>query len=134
MQQVFDGVCQEDNWTDCPSASNPVIDFTALPATTQTNLPTFVVASYTDPTNQVLLNGTAIPAASIDAQGNFAVTAPLAAGDNTLTLTIMSNGQVVAATEKHVNYNPALTTGDLRLLYVDSVAVGSVAPPSPAPS
>ncbi len=96
MQQVFDGVCQEDNWTD-PLPATPVIDFTALPATTQTNLPTFVVASYTDPTNQVLLNGTAIPAASIDAQGNFAVTAPLAAGDNTLTLTIMSNGQVVAA-------------------------------------
>lgn len=128
MQQVFDGVTVPDNWTQ-PLPATPIINFTALPAATQTNLPTFVVADYTDPANDVLLNGAAIADAAIDAQGNFAVAAPLAEGDNALTLTIMAGGQVVTTTTKHVNYDPSFTTDNLRLLYVDSVAAGADAPP-----
>lgn len=67
----------------------------------------------------------------MDAQGNFAVTAPLVEGDNLLALTIMSGGEVVLSAEKHVVYDPNLATGGQRLLYVDSVAAGSGVPALP---
>lgn len=52
----------------------------------------------------------------MDAQGNFAVAVPLAAGDNLLALTIASAGEVVTSADKQVFYDPNLATGGQRLL------------------
>lgn len=130
MQRVFDDETIPDNWTQ-PVPDAPIIDFLTLPETTETNLPTFVVASFTDPGNEVLLNGGAIPAENMDEQGNFAVAVPLFEGDNLLSLTITSDGVVVTTTEKHAFYDPDFATGDQRLLYVDSVDTGSGVPSLP---
>ena len=54
MQSVFDGETIGDNWSE-PIPDAPIIDFAALPAVIETNIPTFVVAGFTEAGNAVLL-------------------------------------------------------------------------------
>ena len=46
---------------DEPASRRPFIHFPTLPYHTDTNLPDFVVASFTDPNDQVLFNGVPLP-------------------------------------------------------------------------
>jgi exo-beta-1,3-glucanase (GH17 family)/DNA-binding beta-propeller fold protein YncE len=130
MGPVFDGATMDDNWTDPPPES-PIIDFFALPAVTQTNLPAFVIASYTEPSNEVWLNGSLQPASVMDTAGNFAFTVTQAPGVNVLHIEIKAGGTVVTSTQKTVLLDPAYSTADKRLLYVDSVAWGTGVPALP---
>ena len=68
--------------TQTPIPTPPIIDFRALPDRTETNIQLFVIAGHTDPGNEINLNGGAVPTNTIDSAGNFAITMPLAAGDN----------------------------------------------------
>src|SRR5262249_45457730 len=51
--------------------SPPELDFSALPGSFATNLNTFVIAGITDPSNTISVNGTALPAGSINAAGVY---------------------------------------------------------------
>lgn len=130
MEPVFDGVTIPNNWTN-PPPDSPVIDFFDLPALTQTNLSTFVVAGYTDPSNEIWLNGSPVAASTMDAAGNFALTAPLAEGNNLLQIEIRVGATVVTSTQKTVLFNPSFSSADKRLLYLDSVAWGTGVPALP---
>jgi exo-beta-1,3-glucanase (GH17 family) len=130
MQRVINGETVPDNWTQ-PVSGTPIIDFLTLPTSTQTNLPTFVVASFSEPGNEVVLNGVDIPAESMDEEGNFAVAVPLSEGDNLLALTIRTGEEVVMSVNKHVFYGPSFATGSERLVYVDSVVSGPGVPALP---
>ena len=105
-----------------PIPEAPIIDFFALPELTQTNILTFVVASSTEPDNEVRLNGTPLPPDAMDEEGNFAVPAPLVEGDNRFELVIKSGEEVITTAEKTVHFNEGFSTGGKRLIYVDSVA------------
>ena len=71
MERVFAGETVDDCWSD-PPPPELIIDFPALPRVTETNIPTFLVASHTDPNHVVLVNGTPLPPEAKDEQGNFA--------------------------------------------------------------
>jgi exo-beta-1,3-glucanase (GH17 family)/WD40 repeat protein len=129
MQPVFDGETTPDCWSN-PVPDAPIIDFPALPELTQTNIPTFVVASSTAPNNEVLLNGTPLPPDAMDEAGNFAVAVPLVEGDNLLELVIKSDGDSIATTQKTVHFDKNFSTGGKRLIYVDSV-IGEGVPALP---
>ena len=120
MQSVFDGDTTADNWS-APIPDAPIIDFAALPGIIETNIPTFIVAGFTEPNNAVWLNGTPLSSDAIDADGNFAFAAPLVGGDNSLSLVITSGEDTVAIAEKVVRFNETFCTYGNRLLYVNSV-------------
>ena len=130
MEPVFDGVTMADNWTK-PPPETPIIDVFGLPALTQTNLSTFVVAGYTDPGNEIWLNGSLVVASAVDPAGNFAVALPLTQGSNLIQIEIKLGGTVVTSTQKTVLFDPALSSAGKRLLYVDSVAWGTGVPALP---
>lgn len=128
MKRVFDGETMDDNWTEpIPEAST--IDFPALPELTKTNIRTFLVASSTQPGNEVRLNGAPIPSDAMDETGNFAVAVPLVEGDNLVKLVIKSGETIVATAEKTIRFDEDFSTGGKRLIYVDSVAIGPGVPP-----
>jgi exo-beta-1,3-glucanase (GH17 family)/DNA-binding beta-propeller fold protein YncE len=120
MERVFDCETIPDNWSG-PIPEPPIIDFPALPERTETNIQTFVVASSTEPGNEVLLNDTPLPSDAMDEAGNFAAAVPLREGDNSLELVIKSGGEIITTTEKIVRFAEGFTTGGKRLIYVDSV-------------
>ncbi|MEW6600679.1 MAG: glycosyl hydrolase family 17 protein, partial [Nitrospirota bacterium] len=130
MQDVFDNFTVPDNWSN-PIPGEPIIDFFSLPQLTVTNISTYIVAGSTEPDNEVWLNGSMLPAAAMDAAGNFAIAVPLTEGDNLLTLVIESGGTVISTGEKTVRFDPGFATGSKRLIYVDSVDVGSGVPALP---
>lgn len=130
MQDVLDGKTIPDNWSN-PIPEAPIIHFPALPQLTETNIPTFVVASFTEPNNEVWLNGTLLLPDAMDEEGNFAVAVPLVEGDNLLQLVIKSGEAIIATAEKTVHYTENLSTRGKRLIYVDSVAVGEGVPALP---
>ena len=125
MQQVFDGETMADNWSR-PVPDAPIIDFAALPALVETNIPAFVVAGYSEPGDSVFLNGALLLPEQIDSQGNFAATVPLVAGDNFLELVIKSGEDTLAAAMKAVRFNQSFNTCAKRLLYVNSVPIVGV--------
>lgn len=127
MERVFAGETVPDNWSDPPPGA-PIIDFFALPDHTDTNLTTFVIAGHTEAANEVRLNGAALPASARDSAGNFAYAPALVPGDNTLVLEILSGGQTLSTTTKHVHVDPAFSTADRRLLYVYSTNSDSGVP------
>lgn len=120
MKAVFDGETIDDNWTN-PIPDAPIIGFPSLPDTIETNIPTFPVAWYADAGNTVLLNGTEVPVEAFDSAGNFAVAASLLPGENRLELVIKAGEDTVAAAGKTVTFDENVSTGDKRLIYVDSV-------------
>ena len=124
MIRVFNDETMPNNWTN-PPPDVSFIHFPTLPYHTDTNISDFVVASFTDPNNQVLFNDAPLPAGAMDAQGNFAFTVPLVEGNNTLVLSIQPPGKPTVTSEKRVDYDPGLSTAGRRLLYVHSVAVKS---------
>jgi exo-beta-1,3-glucanase (GH17 family) len=127
MERVFKCETMHDNWSG-PIPEAPIIDFPALPALTETNIPTFVVASSTEPGNEVWLNGTPIPSDAMDEAGNFAVAVPLLEGDNPLELVIKSGEEIITTARKIVRFDEDFSTGGKRLIYVDSVAAGEGVP------
>jgi len=130
MQPVFDGETLPDCWSDLiPEA--PIIDFPALPELTATNIPTFVVAGSTEPGNEVWLNGTQLLSDTLDEAGNFAATVPLLADDNSLELVIKSGGEIITTAQKTIHFDENFSTGDKRLVYVNSVALEEGIPALP---
>ena len=122
MQAVFDDQTLADNWTAPPAEL--IVDFGALPVTMTTNLPTFLVAGHTDPGNTVSVNGSPLPPEAIDEAGNFTVALPLAVGENVIELIVEAPASAVVSQEsKTVTYDPAFSTLERRLLYVDVVDV-----------
>lgn len=130
MESVFDGATIDDNWTR-PLPESPIIDFFALPAQTETNLSTFVIAGHTDAGNELWLNGSPIAVSAMDNDGNYAVATPLTQGTNVLALEIRSGTTVVTSTQKIVLFEPTYSSASKRLLYVDSVAWGTGVPSLP---
>ena len=106
---------------------SPIIDFFALPDTMDTNIGTFVVAGTTDHWNDVVkLNGNPIPSES----RVFVHSVPLSPGKNSLVLTIESAaGHVERTASKTAAFDPTLSTGGRRLLYVDAVPGESIVAP-----
>jgi beta-glucanase (GH16 family) len=101
----------------------PVLDFAAQPASFTTNVGTAVIAGITDPTNTVKVNGTQLPAGSVNASGVFTYTVTLAPGANSLVVAITnSSGKAVTTTTKTVVYSASFSTSAQNLLYVDVVS------------
>lgn len=122
---VFAGATLPDTWSH-PAPAVPVIDFAHLPPRTETNLTTFLVAGTTALGHELWLNGTQVSTSSIDLAGNYAFTVPLAAGDNMLALATRANGETLSVVTKTVHVDLDRSTAAWPLLYVDSVAAGSV--------
>ncbi|MCA9075932.1 MAG: hypothetical protein KDA93_12965 [Planctomycetaceae bacterium] len=124
MERVFNGETAPDG--------PPIVDFSAMPATIETNLNTFIVAGATlNSGDQVFINGVPLAEGEISNAGAYSLPVPLNVGANSFTLeTRSASGELLSSSTKTVTYDMSMSTEHERLLYVDAVAgdVGASGP------
>ncbi|MFO0916496.1 MAG: glycosyl hydrolase family 17 protein [Pirellulales bacterium] len=122
MQEVFDGLRIEDNWTN-PPAGPPVIDFATSNTTVETNLGNYLVVGQAAANSQVTVNGQLL-AAKYRPDGNYAYPIALSVGENSVQVDIKAADGTTKSVTRTIVYNPQLPSDEIQLVYV---AVASTA-------
>lgn len=114
--------------TSAGGSGIPIIDFPALPATFTTNLDHFLVAGSVTVEQTATINGDTLLESMYGPGGSFASIVLLSQGENVVGVEISTTMNLISRSEKTITYDPAYSTADHKLVYVDVILLTDVAP------